>query len=44
MHRSHAGRAVESIDDTLSDDGLPIACLNAWENMQGRFTDTVRTS
>ncbi|WP_336336510.1 glycoside hydrolase family 15 protein [Haloarcula brevis] len=37
------GRAVESIDDTLADDGLPIACQNAWENMQGRFTHTAAT-
>jgi glucoamylase len=37
------GRAVESIDDTLADDGLPVACQNAWENMQGRFTHTAAT-
>ncbi|MFB6222204.1 MAG: glycoside hydrolase family 15 protein [Haloarcula sp.] len=37
------GRAVESIDDTLAADGLPVACQNAWENMQGKFTHTAAT-
>ncbi|GGN98513.1 glycoside hydrolase family 15 protein [Haloarcula pellucida] len=36
-------QAVESLDDTLEADGLPIACQNAWENMQGRFVHTAAT-
>ena len=36
-------RGVESLDDTLLADGLPIDCQNAWENMQGRFTHTAAT-
>ncbi|WP_276270738.1 glycoside hydrolase family 15 protein [Haloarcula litorea] len=36
-------QAVESLDDTLADDGLPVACQNAWENMQGRFVHTAAT-
>ncbi|MBX0322957.1 glucan 1,4-alpha-glucosidase [Halomicroarcula sp. F13] len=36
-------RAVESLDDTLEADGLPVACQNAWENMQGRFVHTAAT-
>ncbi|WP_135305311.1 glycoside hydrolase family 15 protein [Haloarcula amylovorans] len=35
--------AIESLDDTLEADGLPIACQNAWENMQGRFVHTAAT-
>ncbi|MBV0902589.1 glycoside hydrolase family 15 protein [Haloarcula salina] len=37
------GCAVESIDDTLAEDGLPLECQNAWENMQGRFAHTAAT-
>ncbi|WP_324756175.1 glucan 1,4-alpha-glucosidase [Haloarcula montana] len=36
-------RGIESLDETLVDDGLPIDCQNAWENMQGRFTHTAAT-
>ncbi|WP_254273225.1 glucan 1,4-alpha-glucosidase [Haloarcula marina] len=35
--------AVDSLDDTLEADGLPVACQNAWENMQGRFVHTAAT-
>ncbi|SFR69415.1 glycoside hydrolase family 15 protein [Halogeometricum limi] len=36
-------RGVESLDDSLEDDGLPETCQNAWENMVGRFTHTAAT-
>ena len=36
-------RAIEGLDETLADDGLPIACQNAWENMAGRFVHTAAT-
>jgi glucoamylase len=35
--------ALDALEDTLADDGLPIACQNAWENMQGRFSHTAFT-
>ncbi|WP_435125779.1 glycoside hydrolase family 15 protein [Halobaculum sp. D14] len=35
--------AVDSLDDTLAADGLPVSCQNAWENMTGRFTHTAAT-
>jgi len=33
-------RALDGLDSTLEDDGLPIECQNAWENMTGRFVHT----
>ncbi|WP_158057177.1 glycoside hydrolase family 15 protein [Halorussus halophilus] len=36
-------RAMDGLDDTLADDGRPIACQNAWEDMNGRFTHTAAT-
>ena len=36
-------RAVDGLDSTLKDDGLPIECQNAWENMTGRFVHTAAT-
>ncbi|WP_410765605.1 glycoside hydrolase family 15 protein [Haloferax sp. DFSO60] len=35
--------ALDSLDETLGDDGLPINCQNAWENMTGRFSHTTAT-
>ena len=35
--------AIEGLDSTLEDDGLPIECQNAWENMTGRFVHTAAT-
>ncbi|WP_224447744.1 glucan 1,4-alpha-glucosidase [Haloprofundus salilacus] len=35
--------ALDGLDDTLADDGRPIACQNAWENMNGRFSHTAAT-
>ncbi|KTG08445.1 hypothetical protein [Haloferax profundi] len=35
--------ALDSLDETLGDDGLPIDCQNAWENMTGRFSHTTAT-
>ncbi|MFC6837926.1 glucan 1,4-alpha-glucosidase [Halomarina ordinaria] len=35
--------ALDGLDDTLADDGRPIACQNAWENMDGRFSHTAAT-
>lgn len=35
--------ALDSLDDTLGDDGLPVDCQNAWENMTGRFSHTAAT-
>ncbi|MDG5774938.1 glucan 1,4-alpha-glucosidase [Haloarculaceae archaeon H-GB2-1] len=35
--------AVDSLDESLADDGLPQPCQNAWENMTGRFTHTAAT-
>jgi len=36
-------RALDGLDSTLEDDGLPIQCQNAWENMTGRFVHTAAT-
>ncbi|MFP8955946.1 glucan 1,4-alpha-glucosidase [Natrialbaceae archaeon A-CW3] len=36
-------RALDGLDDTLAEDGLPITCQNAWENMAGRFAHTAAT-
>ncbi|ELZ91970.1 glucan 1,4-alpha-glucosidase / glycosyl hydrolase [Haloferax mucosum ATCC BAA-1512] len=36
-------RALDSLDETLGDDGLPVTCQNAWENMTGRFSHTAAT-
>ncbi|WP_226013516.1 glycoside hydrolase family 15 protein [Halomicrobium salinisoli] len=36
-------RAVDSVDGTLADDGLPVACQNAWEDGHGRFVHTAAT-
>ncbi|KTG11215.1 glucoamylase [Haloprofundus marisrubri] len=41
--RESIDRAVTAMDETLGDDGLPIRCQNAWENMSGRFTHTAAT-
>jgi glucan 1,4-alpha-glucosidase len=35
--------AVGALDDTMTDEGLPEACQNAWENMIGQFTHTTAT-
>jgi len=35
--------ALEGLTDSLADDGLPVRCQNAWENMDGRFTHTAAT-
>ncbi|AFK18267.1 glucan 1,4-alpha-glucosidase [Haloferax mediterranei ATCC 33500] len=35
--------ALDSLDETLDDDGLPVNCQNAWENMTGRFSHTTAT-
>ena len=35
--------ALEGLDATLADDGLPERVQNAWENMTGRFTHTAAT-
>ncbi|WP_435317075.1 glucan 1,4-alpha-glucosidase [Haloarchaeobius sp. TZWSO28] len=35
--------ALDSLDDTLEDDGRPEICQNAWEDMTGRFTHTAAT-
>ncbi|SFC43337.1 hypothetical protein SAMN05444422_108126 [Halobiforma haloterrestris] len=35
--------ALDGLDDTLEDDGLPERVQNAWENMTGRFTHTAAT-
>jgi len=35
--------ALDGLDSTLEDDGLPIECQNAWENMTGRFVHTAAT-
>ncbi|UVE51692.1 glucan 1,4-alpha-glucosidase [Haloferax larsenii] len=35
--------ALDSLDETLGDDGLPVECQNAWENMTGRFSHTAAT-
>jgi len=35
--------AIDGLDDTLDEDGLPETAQNAWENMTGRFTHTAAT-
>ena len=35
--------AIDGLDDTLDDDGLPQTAQNAWENMTGRFAHTAAT-
>ncbi|WP_137288651.1 glycoside hydrolase family 15 protein [Natronorubrum halophilum] len=35
--------ALDGLDATLEDDGLPSRVQNAWENMTGRFTHTAAT-
>lgn len=35
--------ALDGLDATLADDGRPVACQNAWEDMTGRFTHTAAT-
>ena len=35
--------AVDSLDETLLDDGRPMVCQNAWEDSIGRFTHTTAT-
>ncbi|WP_233203879.1 glycoside hydrolase family 15 protein [Halegenticoccus soli] len=35
--------ALDGLDDTLADDGRPVACQNAWEDMIGRFSHTTAT-
>lgn len=35
--------ALEGLDDSLSEDGLPEPCQNAWEDMDGRFANTAAT-
>ena len=37
------GRAVDSLDETLLEDGRPMVCQNAWEDSIGRFTHTTAT-
>ncbi|WP_049920000.1 hypothetical protein [Halobiforma nitratireducens] len=41
--RSALVAALDGLDDTLGDDGLPERVQNAWENMTGRFTHTAAT-
>ena len=36
-------RALASLDETLGEDGRPVVCQNAWEDMAGRFTHTTAT-
>ncbi|WP_418282774.1 glycoside hydrolase family 15 protein [Halorubrum sp. DTA98] len=36
-------RALAGLDETLAEDGRPIVCQNAWEDMAGRFTHTTAT-
>jgi hypothetical protein len=35
--------ALEGMDDSLDDDGRPVVCQNAWENLVGRFAHTAAT-
>ncbi|USZ67531.1 hypothetical protein NGM10_12430 [Halorussus salilacus] len=34
---------LDGLDRTLADDGLPVACQNAWEDAVGRFSHTAAT-
>ena len=36
-------RALTGLNETLADDGRPVACQNAWEDMSGRFAHTAAT-
>ncbi|GAB6879065.1 hypothetical protein JCM17823_13390 [Halorubrum gandharaense] len=36
-------RALAGLDETLAEDGRPVPCQNAWEDMTGRFTHTTAT-
>lgn len=36
-------QALDGLDVSLAEDGRPVTCQNAWENMSGRFTHTVAT-
>jgi len=38
--RDALARGVDGLDASIETDGLPAACENAWENMNGRFTHT----
>jgi len=37
------GLGLEGMDDSLDDDGRPVVCQNAWENLLGRFAHTAAT-
>ncbi|MFC6906425.1 glycoside hydrolase family 15 protein [Halalkalicoccus tibetensis] len=41
--RDTLGAALEGLDDSLAEDGLPEPCQNAWEDMEGRFSNTAAT-
>lgn len=34
---------LDSLDETVGEDGLPVLCQNAWEDMTGQFTHTAAT-
>ncbi len=36
-------RALDALDASLAEDGRPVTCQNAWEDMTGRFTHTAAT-
>jgi hypothetical protein len=36
-------RALTGLNETLADDGRPVACQNAWEDTSGRFAHTAAT-
>jgi len=41
--RETVADALDALDATRADDGLPVACQNRWEDMEGRFTHTAAT-
>jgi GH15 family glucan-1,4-alpha-glucosidase len=41
--RELLARALDALDQSLADDGRPVTCQNAWEDMVGRFTHTAAT-
>jgi GH15 family glucan-1,4-alpha-glucosidase len=41
--RATLADALDGLDETLADDGRPLTCQNAWENMTGRFAHTTAT-
>ena len=41
--RETLAAALDGLDETLAEDGRPITCQNAWENMTGRFAHTTAT-